>query len=245
MVVVSSAPRIDARLRDYRPPAGRWLSWQRDQPSLDGLDYAEVRRLLLERGWPHEQKDALLLALIHHATTDTEAAVCVTACLYPGLSRIAHRYYDILDHDDVWAALAEALIRRLRTCNPDRPHRFVAANLLREAARDLRRLVRLERLWRDHVRLDEQPVVERTSPAEVPIERDSLADRGQFTALDVALIRATRIGGLTLHEASALLGLSYEAAKKRRQRAEAVWLNRAGQSTPVGRRRGSPPELAA
>ena len=45
-----------------------------------------------------------------------------------------------------------------------------------------------------------------------------------LTQVDAALIRATRVAGLTLTDAARLLGLSYEAAKKRRQRAEAAWV---------------------
>lgn len=46
---------------------------------------------------------------------------------------------------------------------------------------------------------------------------------GVLTDLEVALIDATRLRGIGLRDAAALLGLSYEAAKKRRRRAEVVW----------------------
>jgi DNA-directed RNA polymerase specialized sigma24 family protein len=79
-----------------------------------------------------------------------------------------------------------------------------------------------ERMWRDHVQLHEEPVAG-TSTSEPTTDRDQLALGARLSALDAALIQSTRLGGLSLADAAELLGLSYEAAKKRRQRAEAVW----------------------
>jgi hypothetical protein len=47
---------------------------------------------------------------------------------------------------------------------------------------------------------------------------------GVLGAFDAALIEATRLNGLSLADAARLLGVSYEAAKKRRRRAEVAWL---------------------
>jgi hypothetical protein len=220
-VLVEQSARIDARLRRYRPPDERWSAWQREEPELEHLNYADVRRLLLDRTCPPDHKDALLLALVRRAHTDLEAVVCVGACLYPGLSRIAYQYREILDSDDAWSSLAEALTSHLRSYNPERCNHFVAANLLRQSAHLLRRVVRLERMWKERVQLQEELVVE--MPSLAPDDNDPLADGAPLAALDIALIRATRFGGLSLLDAASLLGLSYEAAKKRRQRAEAIW----------------------
>jgi hypothetical protein len=122
------------------------MGWQVVEPALQGSDYV-VRHHLLDRELSPKQKDDLLLALVRCARSDAEAALCLTACLYPGLSRIVHRYCDILDGDEAWSGLVEALIRRLRTFNPDRCDRFVAANLLRALAHELRRLALSERTW--------------------------------------------------------------------------------------------------
>jgi hypothetical protein len=140
---------------------------------------------------------------------------------YLGLSRIVHRYRDILDRDEAWSGLVEALIRRLRTFNPDRCRRFVATNLLRDAAHGLRWMARMERTWREHVELHEEPFA--GTPTSVPTtDGDYVALGAHMSALGAALIQSTRLGGLSLADAAELLGLSYEAAKKRRQRAEAV-----------------------
>lgn len=47
---------------------------------------------------------------------------------------------------------------------------------------------------------------------------------GVLAPVDAVLIKATRLNGIRLGDAALLLGLSYEAAKKRRQRAEATWV---------------------
>jgi hypothetical protein len=47
---------------------------------------------------------------------------------------------------------------------------------------------------------------------------------GVLDAFDAALIEATRLNGLSLMDAAVLVGVSYEAAKKRRRRAETTWL---------------------
>jgi hypothetical protein len=164
--------------------------------------------------------------------------VCVTACLYPGLSRIAWRFRDVLDHDDAWAGLAEAVTRRLRAiCSEDLPD-FVAATLLRDAGHGLRRGVRRERAWRDHVKLHEVSAAPEITVQVREPRSDPFGEGSGLTQLDAALIRATRVNGLNLTDAARLLGLSYEAAKKRRQRAEAVWLVKIGLATGCGARRG-------
>jgi hypothetical protein len=234
-----AATRLEAQLRSYHPSARRWLAWQHDEPTLGCLSFGEIRRALLDRQCAPERKDALLVALVGLARADNEAALCVTACLYPGLSRIVWRYRDILDRDEAWAGLAEALTRRLRSFDIEHNTRFVAFILLRDAAHWLRHTVRRERAWRDHVQLDRVPSVEMPTALLDQARSDPLGDVVCLSGLDTALIRATRVGGLSLVEAASLLGLSYEAAKKRRQRAEAVWLSDAGVSTARRTRRRS------
>jgi hypothetical protein len=47
---------------------------------------------------------------------------------------------------------------------------------------------------------------------------------GVLTQLDATLVEATRLHGVGLADAAMLTGVSYEAAKKRRRRAELAWL---------------------
>jgi DNA-directed RNA polymerase specialized sigma24 family protein len=238
--------RLEAQLRCYQPSARRWLAWQREEPALGCLSFDEIRRVLLDRECAPERKDALLVALVGLARADNEAALCVTACLYPGLSRIVWRYRDILDRDDAWAGLAEAMTRRLRAFDIEHTAHFVAFTLLRDAAHWLRHTVRRERAWRDHVQLDQIPSVEVPAAVLDQVRNDPFGGVASLSELDAALIHATRVGGLSLIEAASLLGLPYETAKKRRQRAEAVWLSNIGVSTARRtRRRSSVTRLAA
>jgi hypothetical protein len=48
-------------------------------------------------------------------------------------------------------------------------------------------------------------------------------EAGVLCAEDAVLIRATRLDGVRLCDAARLCGLSYQAAKKRRRRAEVAW----------------------
>jgi hypothetical protein len=57
----------------------------------------------------------------------------------------------------------------------------------------------------------------------VGARRSLQGEAGVLNHEDITLIDATRRGGLNLTDAARLLGLGYEAAKKRRQRAEAGW----------------------
>jgi hypothetical protein len=52
----------------------------------------------------------------------------------------------------------------------------------------------------------------------------SAVTAGVLGTFDATLIEATRLNGLSLVDAAMLLGVSYEAAKKRRRRAEAAWV---------------------
>jgi len=64
-----------------------------------------------------------------------------------------------------------------------------------------------------------------------------------LTRIDARLIFDTRVVGTPLGEAGRRMGLSYEAAKKRRQRAEARWvawwLPDQSTSAPRGESRGA------
>ena len=213
----------DWSLSRFEPPRRRWLAWQQSEAALPDLPFVQVRQLLLDRLCRPERKDEVLLALIRLARDHRDAGMSITACLHPGLRCIVWRYRGILDPDDAWSGLAESLTRRIPAFDVERPNRFVAHGLLRDAAHDLRRTARVERAWRDHVRLQEVLPAAAVVPV-ADVSSDPLDGTCGLTPVDTALIRATRVAGLTLTDAARLLGLSYEAAKKRRQRAEASWV---------------------
>lgn len=101
----------------------------------------------------------------------------------------------------------------------------VAANLLWDSTNRLVRAVRRERAWRNHIDLG--GCAEHSSGWNTQGVPGVLADTdagGVLAPIDAVLIEATRLNGISLADAAVLLGISYEAAKKRRQRAEATWV---------------------
>ncbi len=101
---------------------------------------------------------------------------------------------------------------------------FVATNLLALPTRRLRRATAHQQAWR---RCDRHEHHTPIADAVVEPPADALlagaVDAGLLTAQDAQLILDTRIAGHSLRAAARRLGLPYEAAKKRRQRAEARW----------------------
>ena len=101
--------------------------------------------------------------------------------------------------------------------------RFVAEKLLARPTRRLRRAVDAHRAWAGHAR---HGGVEPCVPGPDLSPRMLLASAvhaGVLTDHEARLIFDTRIAGHTLTEADRQLGLRYEAAKKRRRRAETRW----------------------
>jgi hypothetical protein len=212
-------------LDHYRPNAEQWTDWQRVEAVLIGLDFTGVRRALLDRDYPTVRKDALLSALIrlgqHHSV---DAKTAVVACLLPGLRRIVARYQDLLGRDDTWGELVTELWQQLTTYDLERRPRRIAANLLWDSASRLGRRVRAERIWRDHV--DPSRCIDAGASGHDDGDLDVIGIAvvaGVLVPVDGALIAATRLGGLSLTDAAVLFAMSYEAARKRRQRAEAGW----------------------
>jgi hypothetical protein len=216
----------DAQLRDYRPPTRVWECWQRCEPALRGTDFNEVRTTLLDPDCPHERKDEILRALICRAqiSSGEHGALTIAVCLLPGLKGIASRYRGALERQDLWADLTAAPLARLQRYDPRRHPRLVAWNLLPDSAKQVARSVRREREWRQRVTLDDQAA--RSEQRDNDVDDSGLdiaAKIGAITSFEAILIRATRLDGVRLADFALLMGISYEAAKKRRQRAEIAW----------------------
>lgn len=117
--------------------------------------------------------------------------------------------------------------------------RFVAGGLLALPTRRLRHAATNQRSWSLHARHDTDaasaaPGVELSAAAMLA----SAVNAGVVTDRDAQLILDTRIVGRSLREAAQRLGLRYETAKKRRQRAEARWASwwTSGETPPALRR---------
>lgn len=212
---------VDRRQREFRPSQGRWTVWQTMEPALVGLGFDDVPAALMSARSSYEWKDQVLASLVQLGRCDEEARVAVIVCLLPGLMAAARRYGGCLGVEEAMGELVAALWERLGTYPIERRPERVAANLLWEATRRLLVAVRAEQRWRDATVAVENVEVLEPAMDDVDPVADAVA-AGAVSDLDGTLIRATRLDGVELATAAQLLGLTYEAAKKRRRRAEAA-----------------------
>jgi hypothetical protein len=132
-------------------------------------------------------------------------------------------YAPSLDRQEALAVMVAGLYEGAARYDLEGHPRFVAEKLLVLPTRRLRRAVAVDRTWNAHPHDgDVAP-----HPAGLDLSPHALlasaVDAGVLTGHDARLIFDTRIVGHTLPEVANELGLSYEAAKKRRRRAEARW----------------------
>jgi DNA-directed RNA polymerase specialized sigma24 family protein len=101
----------------------------------------------------------------------------------------------------------------------------VASRLLGLPTRRLRHAAARERQWTAQAEAEINAVSSGTCVDLAPTAMAAIAvDAGVLSAEDAQLILATRVTGYSLREAARRHDLSYDAAKKRRQRAEACWI---------------------
>jgi DNA-directed RNA polymerase specialized sigma24 family protein len=218
-------------LQRAEPPEANLRRWRRSEPALAQLTFRELRAELLDRAVPPTRKDDLLAALLRAGQTDTQARLAVVLCLLPGLQRLALSHRSALDPDDAWSELVAALLCRISRYDLNRRPERIAANLLLDS------LAQFLTASRRQCRATATPIAELEDIAMAPapdrsqpemLAGDTLmrlaVDAGVLTDVDATLITATRLSGVQLTVAAGLCGLSYEAAKTRRQRAERAWV---------------------
>jgi hypothetical protein len=213
---------LETALERTAPTRTQWDAWTRSEPSLAGFTYRDLRHVL--RTGCQDRKDELLGALVRATQVDPGAFGVVAACLLPGLRRRVARYAPSLDRQEAFAVLVDALYEAVAGYDAAKDSQFVAGGLLALPTRRLRRAATDQRSWSLHARHDTDtaspaPAAELSAAAMLA----SAVDAGVVTGRDARLILDTRIGGHSLREAAQRLGLRYETAKKRRQRAEARW----------------------
>jgi hypothetical protein len=233
---------LETALEQMTPTRAHWDAWTRREPSLVGLTYGDLRRVLRTGG--QDRKDELLGALVRTTHVDPGAFGLVAACLLPGLRRRVARSVPSLDRQEALAVMLDALYEAVAGYDTAEQSRFVAGGLLALPDRRLRRAAADQRSWSIQVRHDTDaaptaPGVELSAAAMLA----SAVDAGVVTDQDAQLILDTRIMGGSLRDAGRRVGLGYETAKKRRQRAEARWATWwTSGATPVSlRRRASRP----
>jgi len=171
--------------------------------------------------------DRVLLALVARAVEDAAlAARVLLQLLLPGVRRLARTWWALGDADERASAAVAAVYGRIRRYPLERRPGRVAANVLMDAARDLRRAVRPAR-WEPEPWADDdglEPAAE--GPVHPALElaavlADAVAE-GLVSAGDAELIAASRIAGVPLAVIAVRRGVSVRTLQWRRRRAEAA-----------------------
>jgi DNA-directed RNA polymerase specialized sigma24 family protein len=189
-------------------------------------------RFLWDRRVAPAEKDAVLLALLRLARTEGLAAWVVLQAMLPGLKALARPLLKrgpngeepVLDREAVWELLFVEMLGRIKTYPLERRPGKVAANLLgdvrhaasaelKRARSGLEELPEEEPLELDEAALWSRPGVD----VEGPLRRAVAAKA--ITATDAELLLLVEVDGLGLRESAERLGLPYNTARIRVQRA--------------------------
>src|SRR5205085_1709356 len=127
-----------------------------------------------------------------------------------------------LERGDLWQVLFVELLERIQTYPLERRPRKIAINLLLDTVHvAYAELGRARRFLRD-IPIDEP--LEPPAPSQAPGDVDDVLARaagaGAITASEAALIAETEMEGVSLNEVATRLGVTYNAIKVRRQKAE-------------------------
>lgn len=219
---------LERALACAMPPTRRqWQAWGRHEVALRGISYERLRAELAPGRRSRPRADLLLAALWRVARHDREAGRILLACLLPGLRAIVSRFQRTVGYDEAFAIAVAALWERIARFDPPTSH--VAYGLLWLAGRRVHHVANSRQA--EIVRC--QPVTDDETPVVVSPEVSAKVTLGQAVTAgvicrqDAWLVWATHCAGLTVAQAAGPLGLGYEQAKKRRQRAAAalkVWL---------------------
>jgi len=177
------------------------------------------------RGAGPEAADRVLLALVTRAVAGDElAARVLLQLLLPGTRNLARRWWALGDPDERAAAAVTAVYHRIRHYPLERRPGKVAANVLMDAARELRRAAaRIDRCVPHDDRraaadaADNQPTDAAEELAGALLDA---VDDGTITRADAELIARSRIDGTRIATLAADHGMSSRTLWARRQRAE-------------------------
>lgn len=214
---------LEVALERITPTRARWDAWTQREPALVDLAYHDLRSELRAASQPRQ--DELLDALVRLVQADARAFGVLATCLLPGLRRRIVRHAPSLDRQEALAVMVGALYEAVVSYDTAQHHPYVAENLLALPTRRLRRAVAAHRTWTGHAQHNAEVAPHERGPELSPgALLASAVDARVLTEQEARLIFDTRIAGRTLPEVARRIGLRYEAAKKRRQRAEAAWV---------------------
>jgi DNA-directed RNA polymerase specialized sigma24 family protein len=209
-------------------------TWAATEPVL--ARFASPDRLiafLWDRRASPVEKDRVLAALLRLAQTESSAGRMVLQAMLPGLKALAavflkrhpdHEGEPALEREELWQVLFVSMLERIKTYPLARRPERIAANLVLDTKH-----AALAELQRARGGYRELPIDEPLEPAgeaspfpaedvEAPLRR-AVAARA-ISQADADLIAWVDVDGLSLREAAERLGISYNAAKIRRQRAK-------------------------
>lgn len=207
--------------------------WSEADPVLAAFDGPErLLAFLWNEEAPPEVQDRALGALLRLARTEPLASRFILQALLPGLKARAGQLLrprrgreheqSSLERGDLWQVLFVELLERIRTYPLERRPRKIASNLLWDTVH-----VAYDELKRASTFLSDLPLDEPLEVAEAPEtpeDVDTVLRRAVLaravTAADAELIAQTRIEGVGLQELAHRLGVTYNAVKVRRQKAE-------------------------
>ena len=176
------------------------------------------------RAADHESADRVLLQLVRHASHGRNdlAARVLLQLLLPGTRNLARRWWALGDADERAAAAVTAVYHRIRLYPVDRRPGRIAANVLMDAARELRRSVaRADMTIPTPEAGDRADRVLEGHPANelADVLLDAVHD-GTISRADAELIAQSRIGGARVEAIAADRGISTRTLWARRQAAE-------------------------
>lgn len=178
--------------------------------------------------WTHNASaadaDQVLLALVRRSTTgDQIAARVLMQFLMPGIARIVRRWADGIGRADTEAAVVAAVYDRIRNYPLERRPGKVAANILLDATRPIRRLVcDPHNTHTNELRPDPADTPTTTSGEELLGLIADAVHAGHLEADDASLIATTRIGGINLATLANATDRHPRTLQRHRKRAEAV-----------------------
>jgi hypothetical protein len=174
----------------------------------------------------HEEADVVLLALVRRAVTgDDLAARVLLQLLLPGTRNLARRWWALGDHEERAAAAVTAVYQRIRAYPIARRPGRVAANVLMDAARELRRAVPrmavtllAEPITRDAH--DDRAAADGPAALELAAVLSDAVDDGVLGRDDAELIARSRIAGDRVADIARHHRLGSRTLWDRRHRAE-------------------------
>jgi len=186
---------------------------------------ADVERYV--RSAPPAEADRVLVVLVARAVEgDTTADRVLLQLLLPGVRRLARTWWALGDADERAAAAVAAVYDRIRRYPLARRPQRIAANILMDAASDLRRAARATQPVADsgHFPTGWDPAAPvAIHPAlELAETLTDAVHSGLIGSGDAELIAASRIAGTSLGEIARRRGAKLRTLQWRRRRAEAV-----------------------